>query len=176
MTLGDDHREGANVLLLPPPALLHTSSFSSCPLSCPPSPPFSAPWVPSRFVAPCAPPPLPPAAAPFSPRSSPSSSLPHPRVTLRSSYHNRRHPSCITCHFVPRRILFSPRHDNRARDSAGEPTMTSDGPAEISSGVYPRRIFPYRRFRASRKSSLRRLSDLRYIYILYVRLREKALI
>lgn len=38
-----------------------------------------------------------------------------PAGTLRSSYHNRRHPSCITCHFVPRRIL-SPRHDNRARN------------------------------------------------------------
>lgn len=102
MTLGDDHREGANVLL--PPALSRS--------------PFSlSAWVSSRFGAPCAPS-LPPSSASsfsFSSRCCPLllSSSP-PAGTLRSSYHNRRHPSCITCHFVPQRIL-SPRHDNRAR-------------------------------------------------------------
>lgn len=55
MTLGDDHREGANVLL--PPAL--------------PFPVLSA-WVPSRFVAPCAPSPPPPPPSPPPPPPPPS--------------------------------------------------------------------------------------------------------
>lgn len=101
MTLGDDHREGANVLL--PPALPVPRS------------PYLGPFALRRPLR------------SFSSSSSSFSfyrcSLPLPRRllrlspagTLRSSYHNRRHPSCITCHFVPRRIL-SPRHDNRARN------------------------------------------------------------
>jgi len=110
MTLGDDHREGANVLL--PPAFPFPVSLCLSPFAL---------RRPLRFF--------------FSSSSSSSSTISFcfvlllfllmllpsslllrlfPAGTLRSSYHNRRHPSCITCHFVPRRIL-SPRHDNRAR-------------------------------------------------------------
>lgn len=142
MTLGDDHREGANVLLPP-----------RC---SPPSPPPL-------------PPALPPAGFPaFSPCLSPfalrrpmrcssffnllllflllfffllflllllPSSLPRlPPVSLRSSYHNRRHPSCITCHFVPRRSL-SRAAARQSRNSSGEPTMTLASRRDISPGV-----------------------------------------
>lgn len=56
-----------------------------------------------------------------------------PSVSLRSSYHNRRHPSCITCHFVPRRSL-SRAAARQSRDSTAEPTMTPSRP-QVSPGA-----------------------------------------
>lgn len=118
MTLGDDHREEANVLLppaLPLPARRGCGSLRASSPPCallPPSSPLSSSSSSSSS-----------AVAPFSPLTL------FPAYTPRSSYHNRRHPSCITCHFVPRRIL-SPRHDNRARIGRGNRRRGRRTPSE----------------------------------------------